>query len=182
MQQELIAGDTLNFLTALADYPANEGWVLKFRLVPRTSTNAAISLTAVPEGSEHRTTVTASVTAGWVADNYTWTSWVEKAAEKYSVQSGQITVRADPRAVATGYDGRSVAEKAYDQALAALAAWSPTTRRYRINDREMEFSNKGDVLGVVHFWQQEVAKERRTAALLKGLPDPRKSFVRINRE
>ena len=182
MQQDLIAGDTLNFLVTLADYPASSGWTLKFRLVPRTATNAAITLTAAAEGADHRTTATASATANWAADNYSWTSWVEKGAETYSVESGQITVKANPRTVAAGYDGRSVAEKAYDQALAALAAWTPTTRKYRINDREMEFSSKADAVGAVHFWQGEVAKERRAAALAKGLPDPRKNYVRINRE
>lgn len=182
MQQTLIAGDTLNFLTSLADYPATGGWTLKFRLVPRTSTNAAIALTASAEGAEHRTTVATSVTATWAADNYSWTSWVEKAAEKYSVDSGQIVVKADPRTVAAGYDGRSVAERAFDQAQAAVAAWTPTTRKYRINDREMEFSSKADAVGALHYWQNEVAKERRTESLSKGLPDPRKSFVRLNRE
>lgn len=182
MQQELIAGDTLNFLTTVAEYPASSGWVLKFRLVPRTSTNPAIALTAAAEGDDHRTTSSAAVTSGWAADSYTWTSWAEKAAEKYSVESGQIVIKADPRTVAAGYDGRSIAEKAYDQARAALAAWTPTTRKYRINDREMEFSSKADAVGCVHYWQNELAKERRTDRLAKGLPDPRKSFVRLNRE
>lgn len=178
---ELIAGDTLNFATTLADYPATDSWVLKYRLVPRTSTNTAISLTAAAEGTDHRITASAATTAAWAADNYTWTSWVEKGSEKYSVESGQLTIQADPRTAAAGYDGRSVAERAYDQARAALAAWTPTTRRYRINDREMEFSAKGDIVGVVSYWQTEVAKERRAATLARGLPDPRRSFIRINR-
>jgi enamine deaminase RidA (YjgF/YER057c/UK114 family) len=182
MQQDLIAGDTLNFLTALADFPASAGWVLKFRLVPRTASNPAIALTAAAEGDDHRTSVTVAATAGWAADDYGWSSWVEKGAEVYSVESGQITVRPNPRTVAAGTDLRSVAERAFDQAQAALAAWTPTRRKYRIGDREMEFTSKADIVGVVHYWQGELAKERRAAALAKGLPDPRKSYVRINRE
>ncbi len=181
MLQELIAGDTINFLTEVPDYPATSGWVLKFRLVPRTVGGSPISLTATAEGADHRVTATATATGAWGADNYSWTSWVEKGSEVYSVDAGQIVVKANPRTVAAGYDGRSVAEKALDQARAALAAWTPSTRRYRIGDREHEFASKADIVGVINYWQTEVARERRREALAKGMPDPSKAFVRINR-
>ena len=180
MQHELIAGDSLNFLTTLAAYPAPT-WVLKFRLIPRTAANPAIALTAVAEGVDHRVTSAATVTATWAADTYTWTSWVERAAEVYSVESGQIVIKANPRTAAAGYDGRTQAEKALDQAKAALAAWTPTTRKYRIGDREMEFAGKADIIGIVSYWQNEIARERRAAALSKGLADPRKTYVRLGR-
>lgn len=181
MQQELIAGDSLNFLTTLAAYPAPT-WVLKFRLVPRTAANPAIALTAVAEGVDHRVTSAATTTANWVADSYSWTSWVERGAEVYSVESGQIVVRANPRTVAAGYDGRSQAEKALADAKTAFSAWTPTQRRYRIGDREMEFTAKAEIVGVVSFWEIQVKRERRAKALAEGRPDPRNTYVRLNRE
>lgn len=182
MQQELISGDSLNFVTQLPDFPATASWVLKFRLVPRTSSNPAISLTAAAEGADHRTTASATVTATWAPDAYTWTSWVEKGIEKYTVESGQITIRPDPRTVAAGYDGRSQAEKALADAKTAFAAWTPTQRRYRIGDREMEFAAKAEIVGVVSFWGIQVKRERRAKALAEGRPDPRNTYVRLNRE
>lgn len=181
MQQELIAGDTLNFLTVVPDYPASSGWTLKFRLVPRTAGGTPIAITATAEGADHRVTVTAATTANWGVDNYTWTSWAEKGAEVYSVDSGQIAVKVNPRTAAAGTDGRSGAEKALDQARAAFAAWTPTTRRYRIGDREHEFSSKAEIVGAINYWATEVARERRREAFAKGLPDPSKAFIRINR-
>lgn len=181
MQQELIAGDTLNFLTSVPDYPAGSGWVLKFRLVPRTVGGTPIALTAAAEGDEHRVTASASTTANWGADNYTWTSWVEKGTEVYSIDRGQIAVRANPRSTAAGYDGRSVAEKALADAKAAMAAWTPTTQRYRIGEREMWFASKADIVGVINHWEIEVKRERRAEALAEGRPDPAKTYVRVNR-
>lgn len=181
MQQELIAGDTLNFATTLADYPASTGWVLKFRLVPRTSTNTAIALTAAAEGDDHRTTASAVITGGWAADNYAWTSWVEKGTEVYSVESGNIVIKPDPRTVAAGYDGRSEAEKALDDANAALAAWTPTTRRYKINGREMEFSTAEEITAVVRYWASVVKSDAAERALKAGRPNPRKILVRMGR-
>lgn len=177
MQQDLIAGDTLNFATSLADYPAGAGWVLKFRLVPRTAGNPAIALTAAAEGDDHRTSVTAAATAGWAADAYGWTSWVEKGAEVYSVDSGQITVRPNPRTVAAGTDTRSQAERALADLRLALSAWSPLRRRYRIGDREMEFNAPADIIRMITWWEGQVAAE----ALLAGRIDKpsRRIYTRI---
>lgn len=159
MQQELVAGDSLNFLTTVKDYPAGDDWELHFRLVPRTSTNVAIELEAVAEGDDFRTAVAASTTAGWAADSYTWVSWVEKTGESYSVESGQIVVKPNPRTVAPGYDGRSGAAKALDDARAALYSFNPTRKRYKIGEREMEFNSTAEIVKHISFLEQQVAKE-----------------------
>lgn len=180
-QQTLIAGDSLNFVTATPDYPASAGWVLRYRLVPRTVGGTAITLTGIAEGDEHRVQVAATVTAIWVADNYTWTAWVELGLEKYTVDHGQIVVKPDPRTAAAGYDGRSLAQKALDDARAAMAAWTPTKRRYKIGEREMEFSSVKDVIATVNYWENEVAREARAEDIAAGLGSRRKTFVRLGR-
>lgn len=55
------------------------------------------------------------------------------------------------------------AETALEAAKSALAAWSPTTRRYRIGTREMEFNAPGEILQVIAYWEGEVAKEQLAA-------------------
>lgn len=181
MQQVLIAGDTLNFPTSVPDYPATDGWVLKYRLVSRTAPGSAFTLVATAEVADYRVSVAAATTAAWGADNYSWTSWVEKGAEIYSIDRGQIVVRQDPRTAPAGYDGRSQAEKALADAKTAMAAWTPTTRRYTIGDRSMEFSSKADIVGLINHWEIEVKRERRAEALAEGRPDPAKTYVRLNR-
>jgi hypothetical protein len=181
MQQQLIAGDSLNFLTKSGDYPATAGWVLKFRLVPRASSNLPIGIISAAEGSDFRTTAPASETAQWAADDYSWTSWVERADEVYSVDSGQITVKPNPRTVGAGYDGRSLARKALEDAKAALAAWKPTQRRYKIGEREMEFNSTAEIVKAISYWEAEAQREDRAARLAAGLPDRRKSYVRLSR-
>lgn len=185
MQQELIAGDSLNFLTAGGEYPASAGWVLTFTLIPRTVSNPLITITATAEGDDHRTAVAATVTATWAADSYTWRSRVDKGGEKYTVDIGQIVIKPDLAAAGAGYDGRSLAEKALDDARTAYAGFTAsngTKRRYRIGDREMEFSSSSDIVLQINYWQIEVKREARHKALAKGLPDPRKTYVRLNRE
>ena len=185
MQQDtLIVGDTLSFLTVSADYPASSGWVLHYYLVPRAVGPAPLELTSAAEGEDHRISVDATVTATWTPGFYSWSVRAIKAAEKYTIETlrGQLEVLQNPATAVAGYDGRSQAVRAYDDARVAVAAWTPTLRRYKIGEREQEFSTKAEAIGTLHYWQNEVAKERRNTMLAQGLPDPRKSYVRINRE
>ena len=180
----LIAGDTLNFLTETPGYSAADGWVLTLYLIKRATGGSITTIVGSAEGANHRFTVSATTTAGWTAGDYSWAGRVAKGSEKYSIENvrQQLVVLQDPATAVNGFDGRSQAEKALADAKTALAAWSPTTRRYKIGEREMEFSSKGDIVGLIHYWQNELARERRAAALAKGMPDPMKSYVRINRE
>jgi hypothetical protein len=186
MQAQIVAGDTLSFLTATPGYPASEGWELKHRLVPRSVGAAAIDLTSTAEGDDHRTEASAAATAAWIAGAYGWASWVELGSAKHSIDSGQVVIQPNPRAAAAGADSRSQAERARDDCKAALAAFAGGTnsgvRRYRIGEREMEFSNRADVVKELTYWENEVARELRNKRLAQGRPDPRKTYVRINRE
>ncbi|MBK9704785.1 MAG: hypothetical protein IPO75_15825 [Betaproteobacteria bacterium] len=87
-------------------------------------------------------------------------------------------------ALATAYDGRSVAEKALDDANAALASFQSSggrVKRYSIGGREMEFDNGGDILKLVSYWRIEVKRERARTAIAKGMADPRRIYLRASR-
>jgi hypothetical protein len=180
MLARLIVGDTLNFATTVAGYSAADGWALKYVLVPLVS-GASITLTTAADGSDHRLQVGAVTTATWPAGSYNWASWVEKASEKYSVSNGQITLLADPRTATAPFDLRTDAQIALVQARAAFQAWTPTTRRYSIDGREMEFASAGDIIKVVRFWETEVAREDNAALQAKGMASRRKVYVRLVR-
>ncbi len=59
------------------------------------------------------------------------------------------------------------AQTALAAAKAALAAWNPTRRRYRIGSREMEFHSAAEILQVIKYWEGEVAKEQIAAGTRK---------------
>jgi hypothetical protein len=177
----ITAGDTLDLSFGLAAYPASAGWVLKMRLVPRVSGGSAAQLVSTPAGDNHRLQASAVTTAAWAAGVYGWAAWVELGAVQITVGTGETTVAADLRTAAAGVDIRSLAQRALDDALAALAAWTPTTKRWQIGDRTQEFASTADILAVVAYWQQQVRKEQRTAAALAGRPVARRTTLRIGR-
>ena len=70
MLERLVLGDTLNYTTAVADYPASAGWALTYRLVPRSGAGTTIEFTSTADGDLHRLQVSATTTAAWTAG--TW--------------------------------------------------------------------------------------------------------------
>jgi hypothetical protein len=164
MLKELVAGDSLSFYTTVPTFPPADGWVLNYRLVPQSAALGVIELAAVDAGDgQYRAYASATSTESWQPGAYSWTSWVEQEisgqVERYTLENGQITILPNPRTVAAGYDNRTEWRKALDDAKAALRAWTPTRRRYKIGEREMEFNTSADVIKHITFLEAQVLKE-----------------------
>ena len=117
----LTAGDTLDFTTSTPDYPASAGWGVVYKLIPRTA-GTVITITSTASGADHLSQVGSSTTATWAAGTYSWVCYAVKAAERYTLQTGSITVDADP-GVVTALDTRSSDRKALDAVNLALESY-----------------------------------------------------------
>lgn len=182
MRDRIIAGDTLDFVTTLPDYPASGGYTLKYRLSPRT-TGSAIDITCSATGDDHRCGAAAATTAAWAAGEYSWACWVEKGAERYGGTEypwrGECTILPNP-ATTTNYDSRSDARKALDAMNAFIAGSTDmTVRRYTIGGRELERWPLADLLVARQRFASEVASEDAKARLNAGLGGGRKIQVRL---
>ena len=183
MRDRIIAGDTLDFVTTLPDYPAGGGWTLHYRLSPRSS-GSAIDITCTASGDDHRCGAAASVTATWAAGEYSWSCWVTKDAERYGGTAypwrGECTILPNP-ATATTYDGRSDARKALDAINAALATYAEKAHivEYEIGGRRMKFADQSALLVMRQRLAAEVAAEDIQAKLNANLGGGRKLQVRL---
>jgi len=181
MQSTLVTGDTLNFATSVDGYLASGGWTLKFRLVPRLS-GTAITLVSAADGDQHRVQVTAAVTATWAAGVYSWASYVEKASESYSVESGVVTLLPNPRVVGSNLDVRSDAEVALDNVDAAIKGKaSSLVLSYRIGERELRSYSMTELLALRAHLMTQVRLEQNAARVAKGLSSTDKIYVRMGR-
>ena len=177
----LTAGDSLDFSTSVTSYPATSGYTLKYRLVPFVS-GPPITLTATANGADYRIQASVATTGGWVAGNYSWSAWVEKAGERHVVDTGLSQILADPSTI-TAFDGRSVAQKALQDCLAAFATFQSSgglIKRYQIAGREMEFADSAVFIERISFWKGEVLRENAANAKSEGLPDPRRITLRMS--
>jgi hypothetical protein len=181
MLERLILGDTLSFLTTVADYPASAGWVLAYRLVPRGA-GSAITITCTASGEQHRAQVAAGATAAWAAGTYSWHSYVTKAAESYSVATGSIQLLANPRTTTSGLDLRTNAQIALDAVQATLSGKATSgTSSYRIGERELRSYTITELIQLESKLKADVAREINAARIAAGQPSNRQIHVRMGR-
>lgn len=180
MQNQIVAGETLNYRAVAADYPASAGWVVTLYLNPRAG-GTPTSVTGTASGADHLLQVSAATTANWATGWWAWETWAALGAERYRLEAGQLQVVAGLIGASAGTDTRSQAQRALDDANAALAAWTPTTKRYRINGREMEFNAPADIIAIISHWTTAVKREQAAQDMAAGRPNPRKMQVRIGR-
>jgi hypothetical protein len=177
-------GDTWNFpVSGGESYPAPT-WDLTLYLAPRFTTPAQslITLNSTDEGSGHRVAVAAGVTATYKPGKYQFWTRASDGSQKFTLDgtewSGEVSILPDPATLTQGTDGRTQAQKALDDAKAALAAWSPMTKSYSIAGRSMFFNSPSEIIQIINHWESEVTKERDAAALAAGLKNSRIIYQR----
>lgn len=179
-QTKLTAGDSLNYTVAVAGYVPADGWVLKYRLVPRSGTGTAVDITSSASGTDHLVQVGPSETANWAAGMYGWASYVERAGERYTVASGQLQVLPDPLTLQPGADTRSQAEISLEAVTAKLrGVGGSAVESYTINGRELRRYPLADLIKLEQKLKAEVAAERRAAGLKDGTGTVRRILVRM---
>jgi hypothetical protein len=170
--ESLTAGDTLTFKVSEADYPASDGWTLEYVLQNGT---AIQSFSSTASGDDHLVTVAATATAGWAPGDYTWTARATKAAEKYSIRRGRITVTADLTSAA---DQRSHAEKVLDALEAMLEGKATKDQQgYSIAGRSISRMTPTEIREWRDDYSKKVAAQRRKEARERGETKP-STFVR----
>jgi len=185
---ELIAGDTLDFVDEVPEYPATDGWTLKYRLIPRFTdpVQAPVDIVATTYlTTQYRIQETAPVTATWAPGDYTWARWVEQSSGqlRQSVGQGQLEVLTDPAQATQGYDSRSHARKMVDRIEAALEALNYGVKSYTVAGRMWLKEDTSELMDLLTMYRAQVEGEKARAAIAAGRPNPRifkGSFRRVS--
>lgn len=161
---EFVAGDTVAWQRTFLDYPASSGWTLAYTLINATGKQ---SITASASGVDHFVTLTAATTATWPPGVYRWQAVVTKAAERYTVGTGEIVVR--PNLVgASRYDPRSFAQRMVDACEAALLGHADQSQldliTAAVGDRSV--TSKRELLII---WRDKFKAEVRAATAAAGI-------------
>lgn len=183
------AGDTLEFVTSVPDFPPSAGWTLKYRFIPRFTTpvQLPIDITATATADdEYQVLVGPDFTAAWEPGTYNWGRWVEQAGARQVLDDlysmGSLEILLHPAFAPAGSDNRTQAQKALDDANAALAAFAASNgrvKRYSIAGREMEFETSQQLVAVRNEWQKQVNREYRRAVIATTGVDPNRVLSRF---
>ena len=110
--QQIRAGDTLTWKKTISDYPASEGWTLKYALV--NSTNKIV-IESTADGSDHLISESSATTLLYSAGIYKWVSYVDNAdSDRYTISQGTVEILPDLATQEDGYDTRSHAKTMLD--------------------------------------------------------------------
>lgn len=175
----VVAGDTVTWKKTLGDYPASDGWTLKYRLI---NASGKIDIVSSADGDDHLVLVAAATTVGWTAGAYSWQAFVDGvSSQRFTVGAGQIVIKPNLAAEAAGYDNRTTAKKTLDLIDAALLAHGANawTQKYEIAGRSMQFKSVGDFMALRSRLQSEVAREEAAERLALGLAPKNKVLVRF---
>lgn len=97
---EVNAGDTVKFLVAAPDTPANQSWTGTASLYgPHT-----LAATVTPSGADFLVTFPSTGTAQLAAGDYRWALVASKSGERFTVATGALRINANPATIA-GADG-----------------------------------------------------------------------------
>lgn len=189
----IIAGDTLDFVVSVPDYPASDGWTLKYRLTPRftSPTQAPVTITAATDadGASYDVQAAPATTAAWGAGAYTWARWVEKTGARQTLsESGQLEIKADPSLTGQGFDSRSHARIVLEAIEAVIENRASSTQRemiaYTIGSRSKTFDSQDTrekLLELHSRYKWLVRNEEDKDRLASGLPNRRRLGIRMTR-
>ena len=153
-------------------------WVLKYYL----RGPSALDITAVANGKNWQSTLSAAASAVLLPGLYAWTAIITGGtSERITAGAGQLRMTPDVTAVVAGYDTRSKAQIALDACEAAMATFNATggkVKKYEIAGRTMEFQTIADLMTLHSFWKAKVLAEQSSASIAQGLGNPRNLFIR----
>jgi hypothetical protein len=193
---EIIIGDTLKWTRLSADVIyidadgevqeclASEGWTLKYSFAAPVA-SAAFTITASADGDDYLVSVTAAVTALYVAsDNYSWVAYAEYGSgvtiERHQIDRGTCKVKAGYASYIAAFDNRSHAKIVLDAIEAVLESRATMDQMsYTIAGRRLDRTPIADLLRLRNLYKYEYEAELAAENIGSGISSGRKILVRF---
>lgn len=113
----IYAGDTISWNIALPDYPANEGWTLKYKAVCAAN---YFAITSTADGANHAVSVAKATTGAYTAGTYTLAKYVESTTELVTLAELTLVVKPALSGKTAAFDNRTHVKKVLDAIEAVL--------------------------------------------------------------
>lgn len=179
----IYAGDTVKWNEpATPDYSSTTGWAASFVLRHATGNEHLAAITGVADGSGGwNFTITAAQSALLDANGHWWQLTVSKDAERYTLGTGTLSVKANIPAAGNTYDGRTQSQIDLEAVRAAMRAivTGGATQEYSIGNRSLKKMSMPDLIALETKLIADVARDARADRLAKGMNSGRAVYVRF---
>lgn len=171
---EVNAGDTWSWTRSFDDYPAST-WTLTYRFVGNDDSQTVV---AVADGDDFDVTVAASTSGDFKAGVYKWGAYVESGGERYTVDSGTLTVKPNFADLTPGAQ-RSHVEKVLEAIECVIEGRATKDQEsYSINNRSLSRTPITDLLLLRDKYKAELRDLRIAEKTANDIGNPRKILFR----
>ena len=158
----IYAGDTISWNIALPDYPATEGWTLKYKAVCAAG---YFAITSSANGADHAVSVAKATTAAYTPGVYTLTKYVESTTELVTLAELTLIVKPALSGKSAAFDNRSHVKKVLDAIEAVLEGRAATDQQeLTIDGTTLKRMPVADLLKFrsmyFNYYQQELANAK----------------------
>lgn len=193
---EIIIGDTLSWKRLYTDVTyidsdgdtqeckASDGYTLKYSFAAPVA-SAAFTITASADDDDYLVSVTAAVTALYVAsDDYSWVAYAEYGSgvtlKRYTIDRGTCKVKAGYSSYSAEFDNRTHAKIVLDAIEAVLQSRATMDQMsYTIGGRRLDRTPIADLLKLRNLYKFEYEAEQAAENIGSGLASGRKILTRF---
>lgn len=171
----IVAGDTVKWKKSLSDYKASASWVLTYALRGAK----AIDITAAASGDDHLVDLSAATTGGYTPGTYSFSAYVTKSGERYTVATGYITVKVN-LATATTFTDRLLTLQSDVDAINAFLSKNYNYASYSIGGRSLNKYSLTELYKLRSVLMSELSSLKDSERIRRGLGTSKLIRVRIN--
>lgn len=173
------AGDTVQWTKTLGDYKPADSWVLRYTFVQKSK---MFQVTATDNGDgKHLATITAVTSASLLDGDYKWVATVTKAAERFTVAEGTVTVLPDLEASSEGRDTRTYEKRLLDAVEATMSGTATTDQAsYSFDGVSITRMPWGELRSLRDMLKAEVFRQERAEKIRRGEGHTGKILVRFS--
>ena len=152
-------------------------WALTWYFAGETT----LQVNSAASGMGWQTSLSSAQTAAFEAGEYFWQALASFGAQKITIGSGRLTIKASVASATNGFDGRSQSERDLAAVQAAIRARisGGMVAEYSIGSRRLRNEPMADLLALESRLKLMVMKERQAESMANGLGDPRNTYVRF---
>lgn len=163
----IYAGDTINWLLSLADYPATGGWTLHYNAV---SAAGRFELIGSASGANHLISANSASTGTFPPGDYSLTKYVSHAdGSRVTLAELSLTVKANLAAKTVAFDTRGHAKKVLDAIEAVLEGRATTDQEeITINGKSIKRTPIADLLSLRSQYQEYYRQEQAASRIASG--------------
>jgi hypothetical protein len=179
--KELYAGDSAKWdddptVDRLGNSIDSVAWTLKYVIAGAT----ALTLTAAPKGSGWETSIAKADTTSLGAGDYFWQAYAESGADRITIGTGRITIKA---AAGNNITGKSQIQQDLEAVQAAIRSIisGGAVAEYTIAGRSLRKIPMADLIMLESRLQAKLAAEKKAERIANGLGDPSNIYVRFRK-